>query len=651
MYNNSGLHRNQANTFDTNQQDQQIDEIPELKIDISDRDFLSYMNRITSQAKAEWSKQRIDQKRKQSKAYWLGQQLGEDNRDGLLNWQPTYMDNIIFRNTETIIANALSRLPTAVAIPPSGTIESKKLAKIIERKLNKEIKGANMRHVLRQSTRHLLVFMLGVIKYRWDPTQDQGGEIEYDYVHPEDILIDPRTNGKDNPRFVIQYLEEPLKVILAKFPKKKDEMFNVLGIKAGTQNQLMSNIRYEEIWFTWYDDDGTPFEGVAWKYQHVVLAKIKNPNWDYMGGEKANLVGDVEFKYNNFLPRQAKPFIFMNYLNLGRRTIDDTSLIQQNISLQDTVNKRGRQITQLADTANGKWVASVSAFDSQDMARLVNDDPTQTILVNGRPADSITRVPGRGPDNSLFTAMQGNINSMNEGFGTHGAIRGAVETDVATTAQISREGDITRVDDLVFEAIERAVNSIANTMVHMMKIYYTEDHYIRDIGPDGRIVHNSISNDKIEDGVEIFVKASTTDKQTTGAIARELIGAGQIDPLTLFEDLDMENPMERAKRLMLFQSDPLKYMEEVLGMNTGQAGQAKKDIDMLKEGKMPKLPDPVDEEYLSLLGDFVESTEFKQLEQEIQANVIEYMQSAIEAGRSNVGVEQQSQEEEQEPVI
>src|SRR4030065_662679 len=78
-------------------------------------------------------------------------------------------------------------------------------------------------------------------------------------------------------------LEEPLKVITAKFPKAKEKLWARFDIKQGRESQLANKIRYQEIWFTWYDNEGVPFEGVCWRFEDIILEKMKNPYWDYEG--------------------------------------------------------------------------------------------------------------------------------------------------------------------------------------------------------------------------------------------------------------------------------------------------------------------------------------------------------------------------------
>jgi hypothetical protein len=592
----------------------------ELTVPISDNDFYRMTKSRMDDATRYWDKMKLSGIRSKNANYWLGKQLDDA---ALYDWQTPYMQNIIFRNVETIISNALGRLPSVVVIPASDTIQSKNNALLLQRKLRRENEDSRMRRKLRQALRHLIVLRLGALKIRWDDKLCGGkGDYIVEFVHPDDILVDATTYLGNNPSMVVHYLEEPIKKIIAKFPESKTQIFNKFDIKAGTEKQLDKVVRYPEIWFTYYDDNGDQIEAVGWRYEEVVFKVMKAPYFDYNGFQNE----EGELAYRNYFDSPKKPFILLNYLSLGKTLIDDTTLVEQNLPLQDNVNKRGRQITQQADTANGKWVLSSDFIDKTE-AEKITDDPMEHIIGRGKVSDGAVRIQGQGPSDTLFAAQQQDIGAMDDLFGTHEPTRGGVSKGNTATADVlAKEGDTTRIDDLVAEAVEIAVQDLTEWKTQLIKLFYTEEHYVKDLGKDGKVLMATLSQDMVEDGIEVFVKASSTDKDTIRSEAIELITAGMIDPLSLFEDLDKDDPKERAKRVMMYSQDPLRYQEEVLGMDTGDAGEVKKAIMMLKDGQIPNPPESVTEEYLAGMADYMESDEFKDLDPKIQAAVFEFVQ-------------------------
>ena len=90
--------------------------------------------------------------------------------------------------------------------------------------------------------------------------------------------------------------------------------------------------------FSFFDDKGNKQEGVCWKYNQLLLDYGINPYYNYEESDKSN-----------FLEKPEKPYIFFNFLRIGRWVFDDTSLTEQAATLQDILEKRGRQIVENAD--------------------------------------------------------------------------------------------------------------------------------------------------------------------------------------------------------------------------------------------------------------------------------------------------------------
>jgi hypothetical protein len=143
----------------------------------------------------------------------------------------------------------------------------------------------------------------------------------------------------------------------------------------------------------------------------------------------------------------------------------------------------------------------------------------------------------------------------------------ALESGVSK--QISREGDLVMSDDIVNIAVERAIWEMAQWEVQLMKLFYDKEHYVRHMGPDGELVESMLSQDLIADGICVSIKANSTDKITRRNTAMALLPAKAIDPLSLFEDLDVPNPKERVKRLITFlrgEADGWSAYSEAIGL-------------------------------------------------------------------------------------
>jgi hypothetical protein len=148
------------------------------------------------------------------------------------------------------------------------------------------------------------------------------------------------------------------------------------------------------------------------------------------------------------------------------------------------------------------------------------------------------------------------------------AIRGQLQSDVATTNQIAREADFTRADDLVEDTINDAVEWMAQWTLHMIKLRYTSDHFKKLAGARGAMTFVKLNRDLIEDGMEVSIKASGTDKLKTQKTAMDMAAMKMIDPLNLYRDMGLSDPEGRTEDLMMFTADPASYMAKVKGLGT-----------------------------------------------------------------------------------
>jgi hypothetical protein len=109
------------------------------------------------------------------------------------------------------------------------------------------------------------------------------------------------------------------------------------------------------------------------------MGKMKNPNFNYGG--------------KNLFDRPKKPYIPINYLTFGTHWVDNTSAIEQVWWLQAGVNRRGFQINQNADEANGHVVISKKAMEAGD-AQNITGDPKERIMVDAEDVSKAFAVVG-----------------------------------------------------------------------------------------------------------------------------------------------------------------------------------------------------------------------------------------------------------------
>lgn len=635
-----------------------------LTLDIDDKEFIRVANRnIKGSTNFFESKYRLSARREEMETYLFGRQLvGKIFK----KYESPYVDNIIYESEAYLKPMALSRMPDLIAKPGTDNPESQKTADDVTSVVDTSIKSRELRRVLGMAFKHMPVGLLGTVKWFWNPEKGKKGDWDFRNVHYENIVLDhtASTNDQKDMQFIAEAIEYSVKEWVMRFPDKEKDFYKALhdaGVFNGETNEnndkgMNTKVKGWEVWFDWYEKRGDEYEklqGVAWFYKELLFKKMKNPNWDWEGTPQTfkydsatkkksvpteqdlmnSILGNeapemqTETVYRNHLDTPEKPYIFLGYDQWGKTPLDETSRIEQNIWKQKAVDRRGTQVNEMLNRARGKHIFSaMDGLKAEDIQEMDLNDPDEDVLVKGKVNDVHGYIPGEQPSAQMVQNLGDTRERIFSTAGVNGAVRGAVETDVATTNQIAREGDFTRVDDLTDDTINYAAEKMANGILQLIKLRYTEDHLVKVLGDDGKVAFKKINQDMIEDGMEVSIIASGTDKLKGEQRAMDMAKLKMIDPHTFYKDMGMSDPSGRTKKLMLFTLSPELYMQEVMG-NSGAAGlagaldaqnpggaqggdggtqQAQQDIMMLQSGQVPPIPPQVSPGYIEAFGAFVQ---------------------------------------------
>ncbi len=655
-----------------------IDETTALSLPIEDTDLVSVIDEKIAKAKQHNTTLKLDERRKLNRDFWRGDQLDMTKLD--LRYQVPYIDNLIYDDLETRITLAAGRMPDIICTPPSeeqGSVES---AKQIEDFLNYRINSSMMKRLIKRGLRNMHLDFLGVVKCRWDKNKGENGDFVFEVVRANRVGFDHTATIPDdgftveNCDLIYEWIEEPVAVVLAKFPDKRDKLTAMLGgAEAMNAKRLATKMRYMEAWFRWFDKSGEMLMGKCCKYNSLVLHKEKNPYYDWKGSAdiKANEQGEYESKqvFNNYFDQPRMPYMLMTYQNLGENIYDDTTPVEQAIPIQKVSNKRGAQITELADRVAPRYTFNGSVMSKEEARRVDPKDPTESIWLDQAGPDTDVRkgmlvTQSAPPPPILYQDQVGLRSRIDAKFSTNATTKGETNSgESGISKQITREGDLTVADDMSDIVVERVVQEMSAWALQMVKMFYEEPHMIRFSGKDGQTTFHEITRDSVEDGLVAEVKASSVDKQTRRADAMELVGAKSIDPQTLFEDLDVDNPKERTRRLIAFQMGPndgyTAYMQEVDGDSGGgqeetmTAEMAQQDLQMLMSGQPVQPQGLPGDDYVAIFEQFIQGPEFDQQTTDIQQAIIQYIQQLQQIVNEKAGQSEQqppAQGQPQAPV-
>lgn len=576
----------------------------------------------------------LTNRRRRNEIYLFGRQIDEKERKNeLKDYEGKYLDNALYEIEETIVPLAFAQLPDLIVTPGNPSDESRETAENVTSVIDNEPKKRENRRVLKSAFRHLPVYYTGVIKVRWDPSKGEHGDYIFESRHPDNIVADHRctTNNADDMSYIAEYLPITVQDCVMRFPEAKQDLFEQLrneGVIPAegepTWKQMASMIKIVEIWFDWNEPaDGEDKEkwekvsGVMWKYKKVLLKKMKNPNYDWEGekrwftsvlptdeeSKKEVLPGHIQLAsimgvtppnirqeqvYHNYFEFPRKPYFFMGYDQWGKIPYDETSRIEQNIKNQQTMDKRGKQIEETLNNRGHHIYSKDSGLKADDVERIDMNNPNQDLLVDGdvNKVHEYLTPPRPTPDE--FKDLN-DVRQRMYAISGSTAIRGNIQSDVATTNQIAREADYTRADDLVEDTINAACEWMAQWAMQMIKLRYTKEHFRKLLGAKGEVTFVKLNRDMIEDGMEVMVKTSTSDKikAQRNAMDTAKLGPPYTNPLDFFRDMGMNDPELRTAKGIAFASNPLQYLAEFVKQMGGIPQLAQQ-----LPGQMPQTPPP-----------------------------------------------------------
>lgn len=549
-----------------------------------------------------------------------------------------YQDNRIFVSVETIKSVVNTRIAQPEVMPAQDTITSLQLAKDVGSALFAHSKKYQTDDIFRIGVHNLMLARIGWIKLRFDPNIGENGDIIPEHVSPEDVIVDKDAKWGEVPRFIAQKIRGKTAADLcAMYPDKKQEIYKMLGVSrtdskgnlVAYRTQLAKKVMIYEVWFTAYDPDSDMYVSalvvVDEKFQ-VVLDKQKNPNWNY---DDENQL--MEGKLSNFLDRPEPPFIPINYLNDGSSFIDQTTMVEQAAPLQKILDRRGFQIMENSEMSGSGMIFNTLMITKEDIARLVGS-PDEKIGVKGNVRDAFTRIPPPPLPNYVVEDKIDARNEIDNIFATHDISRGERSKNVTLGQdKLQLQQNITRMDD-IGRAVERAATKYYRYLVQMMKVYYTEEHYFKASGEDGQFDFIVMKGDLIEDGIDISVEAGSTmpiDRESQLKWTETLMGAGMIDPLTVYEIAsggNMPSPKKMLERYITFKTDPMAFAGKVKDDDFNR--DAFMDIQILQGGQIPKQRDEYSPVYFNFFNNYMLSGDFAKQPEIVKSLFIEHIRLA-----------------------
>lgn len=615
--------------------DGQIDQLASLSFDMSDYDIVRNLNHRIKDSQDYWNDAK-GYDLKNARAENTRMHLGKIDESGLYKHQKQYKENQIFIGEESIVAYVTSQIAGPLVIPAGREERNKLFASDLEKAIKCFCEdNANLEMLVELWTRDILNKRIAIGHFYYDKNID---DIALDHVDPEHVILDKNAHLGKNPGFVCHVLKRTPEELIAEFPDKEEEILAHLGIQRKTPKQMTQELAIRKVWVTHYDDKNEPQEGVVWYFDNIVLEKMRNPNWLYTK------------KDQNLLKYPKKPYIFGNLVNYGTHLIDNTTPLEQASEMQKYLMRRGRQIAENADKANGILVIGTSSGLTKDDGQNITGDPNQKLFVenengNLRLDQLVLQLQAQVlPDYVLKDKLDARMQIGNlMGAPTDFTGSQAEDGDPTLGEVMIKKNQAAGRQDLMVRAMTRMVGQVYEYLVQMMVVWYDNKNrqFVYD-GGDGEFDFITIKRDLIESGIRVKAsKPANPDRSRIEAIVLNLLKQKAISLLDAYKILQLDNAQQLYDNWAKQQGDPMALARDALDViDESEAYVAFQDI--MAGRDVPEKENP-SKEYILSLRKLMINDDFLKAKKSDQAKFIKYVNKCLDSLEQRLALEEASE--------
>ena len=530
------------------------EKFPELELKMDNED----LSKLTASWEKSWVESEVYSEWMTSygenEKYWKGKQFSQPKADK----NRALIDNVIFESLETYLPQVIRRNPepmVELSRKVEQSPENLSFASNLGKELGEIADELVLRLKMKKTARHWAIYLLGAMKMGWDLDKDIPTAR---VIRPTKLILDPEaTVGEDGytGKFIGEHRKLPASSMISLLEAIGGEPKAVEAIKKLSEDikgkkALGTDIGFIEWWTNEY---------MCWTMGEDVLLKKKNPHWNYDTEEEADYTEQGEPQLDeagnplmikkqgvNHMAVPGIPFVLLSVFNLGKQPVDETSLIGQNLSSQDLVNKRIKQIDKNADSMNGGMVVSLERSGlSQQQAKGVTEALRKGGTVSipaGSVSDAIQRMSAPSLPGDVYNQLVDTRVRMRDIFGTSGSSPAGLSGEKTVRGKLqNRVLDTDRIGGGFSEYLEQMADSIYNWFVQLLYVY--DERYLGKPNPKVRI--------SVKEG-SLLPKDSTTMANQ----AMELASANRMSLIDLYKALDYPNPEEMAGNVWLEANAP-----------------------------------------------------------------------------------------------
>lgn len=521
-----------------------------LELPMSDEELLSIRDEYENKSNGYYPKVKVRQLR--NKTYLKGNQRNFTSQEDRVTSK-----NLLFEATATFVPAALAENPEPVVFS-DNTDEGKEASNDLKTMLQYHADSLGLRQKLNVMVWQWSEYFIGAVKHGWEPLLDENeedkGDIMTELRKPQNLVLDPDgyvDEFGDFHGWIGDRLEKPAKWFIDKFPK------HAMYLRLKVNDKLGTLITATE----WWND-----EYCFTTFQDKVLDKHKNEFFNYEQGKP------------NHFAKPKKPYTFLSVFSLQEEPYDFTNLIEQNISNQDRISDRDEQITKNLASGNNAIALSGTSFTSETAEQAVQTFYEEGfLLIPDGNMDAVKRIAASPLPNGILETQETDMASLRSIYGTSGLVPSNNPDEAVRNNILDTEHDSTRIGGGVGDRLEITAKNIFNWWTQLYCVFYDIPHYGAVMGNARAVEYVQMVSENMQRKFVVSVAPNSMkpkDETATTNLAIQRWGEKAIDPINLMKELDDPDPMNSAKMLVMWTTNPMLYLQTFFPEQAQQAAQA-----------------------------------------------------------------------------
>ena len=510
-----------------------------LKLEMDDEELIRLRDTYELRSSSYTAKTKVRQEL--NKKYYKGCQ----NSNGGLE-QKVIASNLIFESVETFIPQSLAKNPEPVVFS-DDTDEGKQASNDIKTMLQYHADTLCLRKKLGVMVRQWSTDFIGVVKYGWNAKLN---EIELSVRRPRNFVFDPdgyiNEFGDYKGDFLGERIPFTAKKLIEMYPENKDYLILKCNGKLGTTLIVTE----------WWNDDYC-----FTTFLDIILDKHKNEFFNHQENESDEEDEATATPAINHFAVPKMPYTFLSVFSLQEEPLDITNLVEQSIANQDRITDRDLQISKNLASANNGVVIDPKYFTAETASQAVDSFYEEGFIL-GDPK-GVVRLPANEIPSSIFKSQENDKETLRSVFGVQGlAPQSGNEQGTARGMILNQSHDSSRIGGGVGDALEQVADNVFNWLLQLYCVFYDTPHYGAIMGNGRAVEYVSIINSQLTRKFVVSVSPNSMkprDEISQINFAIERWNNKAIDPISFMKEINDADPMQSAKKLVLWTTNPQAY--------------------------------------------------------------------------------------------